>query len=325
MIAHFARGPAEKVLIRLSIRGCRAGGDGGGHEARDSSRGRAGLCEVDHGLSGAAGYSTPGIAGSGAIACGIAACASALGEVRLLARSDASAWRARGAGGRGRAAGRGRRSRADQGDDRRRPSLPAATSWSRRSPRTRRRRPSCSAISARAAAEADLATTTSSLGVAELAQSSGLGARLFGFHPFNPVDRMELVELCLPEGLRDGRRRPRPRLVRGAREDRGRGPGPARVRRQPPALPLPVRRGAAARAHRDGRGRGRRLHDASAPATRWGRCGCSTSSGSTSPRRSARASTPIPGREPTRSPASSTELVGAGKLGRKSGAGFYEY
>ena len=40
------------------------------------------------------GYSTPGIAGSGAIACGLAACATIAGRVTLLARSDASAWRA---------------------------------------------------------------------------------------------------------------------------------------------------------------------------------------------------------------------------------------
>ena len=40
------------------------------------------------------GYQRPGVAGSGTIACGLAAAASVVGEVRLLARSDASAWRA---------------------------------------------------------------------------------------------------------------------------------------------------------------------------------------------------------------------------------------
>ena len=40
------------------------------------------------------GYERPAIAGSGTIATGLAACASTLGEVTLLARSDASAWRA---------------------------------------------------------------------------------------------------------------------------------------------------------------------------------------------------------------------------------------
>ena len=45
-------------------------------------------------MSARNGYERPGIAGSGTIATGLAACASALGEVTLLARSDASAWRA---------------------------------------------------------------------------------------------------------------------------------------------------------------------------------------------------------------------------------------
>ena len=45
-------------------------------------------------MSGSDGYARPGVAGSGTIACSLAACASRAGEVRLLARSDASAWRA---------------------------------------------------------------------------------------------------------------------------------------------------------------------------------------------------------------------------------------
>ena len=40
------------------------------------------------------GYARPAIAGSGTIACGLAACATQTAEVKLLARSDASAWRA---------------------------------------------------------------------------------------------------------------------------------------------------------------------------------------------------------------------------------------
>ena len=38
--------------------------------------------------------SDPAIAGSGTIACGLAACASVVSKVVLLARSDASAWKA---------------------------------------------------------------------------------------------------------------------------------------------------------------------------------------------------------------------------------------
>ncbi len=41
-----------------------------------------------------------------------------------------------------------------------------------------------------------LATTTSSLSIAELAQASGHPDRFLGLHVFNPVPRMELVELA---------------------------------------------------------------------------------------------------------------------------------
>ena len=52
--------------------------------------------------------------------------------------------------------------------------------------------------------DADIATTTSSLRLADLAEASGAGSRLFGLHVFNPVAKMELVELCLPQGVRAG-------------------------------------------------------------------------------------------------------------------------
>ncbi|MBK5109810.1 MAG: 3-hydroxyacyl-CoA dehydrogenase family protein [Thermoleophilia bacterium] len=51
---------------------------------------------------------------------------------------------------------------------------------------------------------ADLATTTSSLLIGELGSAAGLEQRLFGLHVFNPVPAMNLVELCLPESLDDG-------------------------------------------------------------------------------------------------------------------------
>jgi 3-hydroxybutyryl-CoA dehydrogenase len=53
-------------------------------------------------------------------------------------------------------------------------------------------------LSRHAGAETILATTTSSLSVAELAQASGHPERFVGFHPFNPVPRMKLVELAFP-------------------------------------------------------------------------------------------------------------------------------
>ena len=49
--------------------------------------------------------------------------------------------------------------------------------------------------------KAILATTTSSLPVNELAQASGRPTRFAGFHVFNPVPRMELVELVYPDNV----------------------------------------------------------------------------------------------------------------------------
>jgi 3-hydroxybutyryl-CoA dehydrogenase len=51
-------------------------------------------------------------------------------------------------------------------------------------------------------ADADLASTTSSLTVDEIGRRSGAGDRVFGLHVFNPVTKMELVELCIPEAAR---------------------------------------------------------------------------------------------------------------------------
>ena len=137
------------------------------------------------------------------IGCALAACASALGEVRLLARSDASAWRAE------------ERAQADCSKvETGRPDRIRVTT-----------KPTDLAncdlvleaviedIDAKVellrelgdhCPEADLGTTTSSLPVAELAGRSGHADRIFGFHVFNPVQQMELVELCIPAGARDG-------------------------------------------------------------------------------------------------------------------------
>lgn len=143
-------------------------------------------------------YSSPAIAGSGTIACGLAACASSAGTTMLLARSDASAWRAE-------EQAHGLCAKVDGGDPKRvrvttKPEdlaecdlvieaiveEPGAKS-------------ELLGELAGVVAEADLATTTSSLGVADLAKRSKTDRRLFGLHPFNPVVRMELVELCVPE------------------------------------------------------------------------------------------------------------------------------
>jgi 3-hydroxyacyl-CoA dehydrogenase len=52
---------------------------------------------------------------------------------------------------------------------------------------------------------AQLATTTSSLSIAAIADAAGIPGKLFGLHVFNPVPRMKLVEVCFPEGAEDAR------------------------------------------------------------------------------------------------------------------------
>jgi 3-hydroxyacyl-CoA dehydrogenase len=54
--------------------------------------------------------------------------------------------------------------------------------------------------------DAVLATTTSSLSVAELAEASGRPDRFGALHVFNPVDRMKLVELSFPEAASEDTR-----------------------------------------------------------------------------------------------------------------------
>jgi 3-hydroxybutyryl-CoA dehydrogenase len=143
------------------------------------------------------------VAGSGVIACGLAAAASAAGEIRLLARSDASAWRAE-------EAAQSAAAKLDDGNpDRIRVTIdPAELSecdllveaivedLDAKAELLGDLAPICS--------DADLATTTSSLRISELAAAAGVEGRLFGLHVFNPVTKMELVELCLPRSARPG-------------------------------------------------------------------------------------------------------------------------
>jgi 3-hydroxybutyryl-CoA dehydrogenase len=154
-------------------------------------------------VAGAETYERPAIAGSGTIACGLAACASASSKVVLLARSDASAWRAE-------ERATSLSAKVDDADPRR---IKVTT-------QTTDLESSDLAIEAiseeldpkaellktlgETCPEADLASTTSSLPLAELGSRSGHADRLFGLHPFNPVVRMELIELCIPEAAREG-------------------------------------------------------------------------------------------------------------------------
>ena len=149
------------------------------------------------------GYSRPAIAGSGQIACGLAAVASSQGEVRLLARSDASAWRAEESAERlcGKLEGAlaSRVKVTTRPDDLAGCDLIIEAITEEMDPKAELIR-----TVGEASPDADLASTTSSLPVAELGSRSGQPDRLIGLHVFNPVTRMELVELCLPDGLRPG-------------------------------------------------------------------------------------------------------------------------
>jgi 3-hydroxybutyryl-CoA dehydrogenase len=138
-----------------------------------------------------------GIAGAGAIACGLAAVASKHGPVTLVARSGASAQRADG-----RVSKHCEKLGYDGDIDVtcdagaladctfvveaivEAPGAKAAL-WRELEPQLR--------------ADAVLASTTSSLSVTELAAASGRPERFVGLHVFNPVPKMELIELVFPE------------------------------------------------------------------------------------------------------------------------------
>jgi 3-hydroxybutyryl-CoA dehydrogenase len=137
-----------------------------------------------------------GIAGSGAIACGLARAARGSHEVILWARSEGSRDRA-----------------CAHVDD-------SATVVTELSELT-----ACPVVVEAISEEEDakrelyaqladvldddavLATTTSSLSVAALAEASGRPDRFGALHVFNPVDKMKLVELSFPDGASDETKR----------------------------------------------------------------------------------------------------------------------
>ncbi|MGB3098757.1 MAG: 3-hydroxyacyl-CoA dehydrogenase family protein [Solirubrobacterales bacterium] len=149
------------------------------------------------------GYLSPAVAGSGAIALGLAATATRLGEVRVLARSDTSAWRAE-------ERGEELCGNVEGGDP---ANLKVTTEPAHLEgcdlvveaiAEERDSKVALHATLASACPNADLATTTSSLGIAGLAREADAGERFYGLHVFNPVTRMDLIELCLPDELADG-------------------------------------------------------------------------------------------------------------------------
>ena len=115
------------------------------------------------------------IAGSGAIACGMAATAAHHGPVLLLARSESSADRARETVERtlGRLG-----AEVDPGH------VQIVTDPAE--------------LDGILGPSAILASTTSSLSVESLARASGRPERFLGLHVFNPVTKMELIELIFP-------------------------------------------------------------------------------------------------------------------------------
>jgi 3-hydroxybutyryl-CoA dehydrogenase len=156
-------------------------------------------------MSASMGYEAPGIAGSGAIATGLAAVSTTTADTILLARSEASAWRAEekvvAACAKIEGAEPSRlRVTTDPGDlsdcD-----VVVESVIEEVGPKGE----VLKAV-AEACLGADLATTTSSLSVTEIATAGDVSGRLFGLHVFNPVPRMKLVEVCfpgVPEGTRE--------------------------------------------------------------------------------------------------------------------------
>lgn len=151
------------------------------------------------------GYSRPAMAGSGAIACGLAAISTTTASTVLLARSDASAWRAEesavAACGKVEGADAARLRVTTDHDDLADRDLVVEAVIEDLEVKS-----GLIAALGAAAPEADLATTTSSLSIAELGRRSGHPQRLFGLHVFNPVFRMKLVELCFPDRAEEGLR-----------------------------------------------------------------------------------------------------------------------
>jgi 3-hydroxybutyryl-CoA dehydrogenase len=129
-----------------------------------------------------------GIVGSGVIATGIARAATEHGDVVLWARSEESAERARGA------------TDADVFTD-----LEALSDRTLVIEAIVEDQPAKAALYSllRLDNGAILASTTSSLSVADLAATSGCPDRFGVLHFFNPVHRMELVELAFPPQAKD--------------------------------------------------------------------------------------------------------------------------
>ncbi len=137
-----------------------------------------------------------GIAGSGAIACGLARAARGSHEVILWARSEAS---------RERALARVESSATVVTELSELSGCPVVVEAI--SEEEDAKRELYALLSDVLDGDAVLATTTSSLSVAALAEASGRPDRFGALHVFNPVDKMKLVELSFPDGASDETKR----------------------------------------------------------------------------------------------------------------------
>ncbi len=139
------------------------------------------------------------IAGSGAIACGLAVVAAKLADVHLYARSADSAARATASVA---------KQRDRLGDDAGPGTVTVTSDWADLSGASFlveavAEEPAVKGsvlghLDSVAGPDAILATTTSSLSISELAVASGRPERFVGLHVFNPVPRMQLIELAFP-------------------------------------------------------------------------------------------------------------------------------
>jgi 3-hydroxybutyryl-CoA dehydrogenase len=148
-------------------------------------------------MSANMGYESPGIAGSGAIATGLAAVSTTTADTILLARSEASAWRAEekvvAACAKIEGAEPSRLRVTTDPKDLSECDVVVEAIVEEVEPKG-----DLLKAVAEACPNADLATTTSSLSIASIAEAGGVDGRLFGLHVFNPVPRMKLVEVCFP-------------------------------------------------------------------------------------------------------------------------------
>lgn len=153
-----------------------------------------------------------GIAGSGTIACGLAVAAARSGEVLMWARSRASAERARASVAKSCA-----KLNNHEFDPERvkivtdLDALGEATFLVEAVVEHHGSKAQVLAdlaeVGGQAHGDTVLATTTSSLSIAELAQAAGAPDRFVGLHVFNPVPRMKLIELVFPTAASEDTRR----------------------------------------------------------------------------------------------------------------------